>query len=47
VPGDGSYTRRVRIEPATFQRHDRENGMRYAKPVEVEFTGVKIKMGRK
>lgn len=47
VPGDGEYTLQVRIEPATFHRHDKINGKRYAKPVEVEFTGVKIKTGQK
>lgn len=47
VPGDGEYTLRVRIEPPEFGRHDRTNGRRYAEPVEVEFTGVKVKTGRK
>ncbi len=47
VPGSGDYTLRVRIEPAEFHRHDKENGKRYAKEVEVEFTGVKIKTGKK
>lgn len=47
VPGDGTYTLRVRIEPPQFGRHDKENGKRYAEPVHVEFTDVKIKTGRK
>lgn len=47
VPGDGEYTLRVRIEPATFHRHDPKNGRRYAKAVEVDFSGIKIKTGRK
>jgi hypothetical protein len=37
VPGDGSYTLQVRIEPADFMRHDKINGKRFAEPVEVEF----------
>ncbi len=47
VPGDGDYTLRIRIEPPTFSRHDKTNGLRYSQPVEVEFSGVKIKTGRK
>jgi hypothetical protein len=47
VPGDGEYTLQVRIEPPQFARHDKKNGRRYAEPVLVEFTGVKIKTGRK
>ncbi len=46
VPGDGTYTLRVRIEPPTFPRHDKENGKRYADPVEVEFTGVEVTTGQ-
>ena len=47
VPGDGEYTLQVHIEPPTFHRHDKINGKRYVEPVEVEFTGVKIKTGQK
>jgi hypothetical protein len=47
VPGDGEYTLRVRIEAPEFPRHDKENGRRFAEPVEVEFQGVKIKTGQK
>lgn len=46
VPGDGRYTLRVFIEPPTFMRHDRVNGTRYTKSVEVEFKDVYIKTGR-
>ena len=46
VPGDGRYTMRVRIETPDFPRHDKENGKRFAEPVEVEFEGVKIETGR-
>ena len=47
VPGDGEYTLRVFVEPPHFMRHDKTNGARFADPVEAEFTGVKIKTGRK
>lgn len=47
VPADGEYTLRVRIDPPIFARHDKENGKRYTKPVEVEFTHVHIKTGQK
>ena len=47
VPGDGVYTLRIRIEEPTFSRHDKTNGKRYTRPVEVEFAQVQIKTGRK
>lgn len=47
VPGDGDYRLRIRIEPPTFPRHDKTNGRRYTQPVEVEFSQVHIKAGRK
>lgn len=47
LPGDGAYTLRVRIDPATFMRHDRTNGRRFSQPVAVEFTDVTIKTGQK
>jgi uncharacterized protein involved in high-affinity Fe2+ transport len=47
LPGDGEYTMRVRINAPTFMRHDPENGIRYAEPVEVEFDSVKIETGVK
>lgn len=47
VPGDGTYTLRVRIEPPDFPRHDRVNGRRFLMPVEVEFDEVSIRTGRK
>ncbi len=47
LPGDGEYTFHVHIKAPTFMRHDRENGKRYAKDVEVEFKKVKISTGRK
>lgn len=47
VPGNGTYKLHVRVEPAEFHRHDKENGKRYADTVEVEFPEVKIKTGQK
>ncbi len=46
VPGDGEYTMKVRIEVPDFPRHDKDNGKRFAEPVEVEFAGVKIETGK-
>ena len=47
VPGPGTYSLRGRVEPPTFMRHDKENGRRYAYPVQVEFRNVKIDPGQK
>jgi uncharacterized protein involved in high-affinity Fe2+ transport len=47
VPGDGSYTLRVRIEPPDFMRHDKINGNRFIEPIEVEFRDVTIRTGQK
>lgn len=46
VPGDGAYTFRIHVEPATFMRHDKINGQRYASAVDVEFTGVEVETGQ-
>ncbi|PFG29574.1 Fe2+ transport protein [Paramicrobacterium agarici] len=45
LPEDGEYTLKVHIDPPTFMRHDEINGRRFTEPVDVEFTGVKIKRG--
>jgi hypothetical protein len=47
LPGDGTYTLRVRIDPAPFMRHDKTNGRRFGKLVEVEFRDVAITTGQK
>jgi len=47
VPGDGTYTLRVRVEAPEFPRHDKINGKLYAQPAEVEFDNVTIKTGQK
>ncbi|MEJ2707382.1 MAG: iron transporter [Anaerolineales bacterium] len=44
IPGEGEYTLKIRIEAPPFPRHDRENGLRFVEPVEVEFTGVTLGM---
>ena len=45
IPGDGTYTLRVRIEPPDFMRHDEENGKRYAEEVVVTFEDVELETG--
>ena len=47
LPGSGTYTFHVRIEPPTYARHDPKNGKRYAEPVEVTFEGVSVQTGQK
>ncbi|MBI1299620.1 hypothetical protein GC175_32240 [bacterium] len=47
LPGDGNYTVKVEIDAPEFGRHDKENGKRYAEPVEVVFENVEIETGRK
>lgn len=46
VPGSGTYTVRVRVEPPEFMRHDETNGARFVDGVEVEFEGVEIETGQ-
>ena len=46
VPSDGEYTLKVHIDPPTFHRHDEVNGCRFTKPVDTEFTGVKVERGQ-
>lgn len=47
LPTDGEYTLHVHIKAPPFMRHDRLNGKRYSKDVDVEFRKVKISTGRK
>jgi len=47
VPGDGTYRLAVHIKPAAFMRHDKENGHRFARPVDVEWPSVHIQTGQK
>jgi hypothetical protein len=37
----------VRVELASFMRHDHENGRRYNEPVSVDFDGIEIEPARK
>lgn len=46
VPGDGTYTVRVHVEPPTFPRHDETNGDRYADSLDVEFEDVDLETGQ-
>ncbi|MBN9032348.1 MAG: hypothetical protein BGO05_23805 [Rhizobiales bacterium 63-7] len=46
VPGDGEYRLQVTIKPPTFMRHDKVNGKRYAKTIDVTFDAVMIKTGK-
>jgi Fe2+ transport protein len=46
VPGDGTYRLDLVIKPPTFMRHDKVNGVRYSKTVEVTFESIKIKTGK-
>ncbi len=46
VPGDGRYTLDVHIASADFMRHDKINGRRYARSVDVKFTDVPVHTGR-
>ncbi|HET9103259.1 MAG TPA: iron transporter, partial [Solirubrobacteraceae bacterium] len=43
---NGRYRLRVRVEPPTFMRHDQVNGLRFAEPVEVEFSEVDVRLTR-
>lgn len=46
VPGDGSYSLRVRFDPPNFARHDKKNGRRFLQAGDVTFEDVRIKTGQ-
>lgn len=46
IPGDGTYTIRVHVDPPIFHRHDETNGDRYGESVDIEFEDVDIETGR-
>lgn len=46
VPGDGTYTIEVRVEPPEFVRHDEVNGDRYGGAADVTFEDVDVETGR-
>jgi len=45
IPGDGTYDITIEIAPATFPRHDEQNGDRFAETVVVEFDDVDVQAG--
>ncbi len=47
IPAKGNYTLKVEIDAPDFARHDKKNGLRYTKDVEVVFEDVHIETGRK
>ncbi|WP_135851386.1 iron transporter [Halorussus salinus] len=46
VPGDGTYTIDLRVEPPMFERHDEQNGDRYGESVAVTFEDVDVETGQ-
>jgi hypothetical protein len=46
VPGDGTYSLRVRFAAPQFHRHDRTNGNRFSKGADVTFEDVELETGR-
>lgn len=46
VPGEGDYKVHVHVAPPTYMRHDHENGRRYVKPVDADFT-ISVKPDQK
>ena len=46
VPADGTYHATVTIQPFSHDRHDQDNGQRYAEPVQADFD-IEITTGQK
>ena len=46
IPGDGTYSLRVRFPAPQSHRHDKTNGKRFAEGADVMFKNVKLKTGR-
>lgn len=46
VPGDGTYSLRVRFPAPQFHRHDKTNGNRFARGADVTFEDVELETGR-
>lgn len=46
IPGDGTYSLRVRFPAPQFHRHDKTNGKRFAEGADVTFRNVKLRTGR-
>lgn len=47
LPGEGTYTITVEVDPAEFPRHDEQNGNRFETSAEATFENVQLKTGRK
>jgi hypothetical protein len=46
IPGDGTYSLRVRFPMPQFHRHDKANGNRFAEGADVTFENVKLETGQ-
>ncbi len=46
IPGDGTYSLRVRFPAPQFHRHDKKNGNRFAQGADVTFKNVKLETGK-
>lgn len=46
VPGDGTYSLRVRFAAPQFHRHDKKNGKRFSMGADVTFENVTLKTGQ-
>ncbi|MEJ2433382.1 MAG: hypothetical protein P8Y53_09515 [Pseudolabrys sp.] len=46
IPGDGTYSLRVRFPAPQFHRHDKKNGNRFAEGADVTFKNVKLETGK-
>ena len=46
VPESGTYDLHVTVDPPAFHRHDKQNGDRYAEPVEVTFEEIDVETGQ-
>jgi uncharacterized protein involved in high-affinity Fe2+ transport len=47
LPGPGKYSIEVHVKAPDFMLHDRKNGKRYLKDVDVVFKDVQIETGKK
>ncbi|MEJ2375786.1 MAG: hypothetical protein P8Y71_10315 [Pseudolabrys sp.] len=46
IPGDGTYSLRVRFPAPQFHRHDKKNGDRFPEGADVTFKNVKLETGK-
>lgn len=47
VPGSGTYSLRVDVQPPPYMRHDKVHGKRHQRSANVAFENVKIEAGQK